>query len=441
MTQAPADSPRSASASYPAHGTEFQLWRWIPFLMVMGVTLFGALLWPSMTALPHREGPLAFTLLMVSVPLSLYVYGRARAAAAGRSLENRLLQQIEFGRSLLESFPDLILVFDLEERHTFVNSRARDVFGLTPEDLLGKKISDAGIHAPELIALYREVIAGKQFASAEYSTHRSDGSVISMRSTASRFFDSQGQLAGAILSVRDISTEKRFEQQAIQGERLAAMGAMIGGVAHELNNPLTSILGFSDLLQETQATDESRKYVALLQQQARRAAEIVRNLTYFATPPTPGKVHVNLADVLERTLNLHAYSLRKNGVSVDFVKPLNLPFVLGDPHQLMQVFLNLILNAEQSIREVRTQGTLRVRLESNAESVVIRFSDDGPGIRRETLGSIFDPFYTTKRPGRTGLGLSICRSVIKEHNGTIEAANAPEGGAVFTVTLPWVKLS
>jgi two-component system, NtrC family, sensor kinase len=413
--------------------------------MVLIAAGFAILTWRSLVLLPNYEGPVALAVFIVGIPLSIYLYGSSREAAARRILENQLLQQNEFRRSLLESFPDLILVYDLEERHTFVSSRVHDLLGKNPEDLLGKKISDrldeAPIHAPELVTLYREVVAGSRFASAEYNVHRSDGSVRSMRSTASQFFDTQSKLAGVIISVRDISTEKKFEQQAIQGERLSAMGAMIGGVAHELNNPLTSILGFSDLLQDTQTSDESRRYVVLLQQQARRAAEIVRNLTYFATPPTPGKARVNLTDILDRTLNLHAYSLRKNGITIDFVRPSNLPFVMGDPHQLMQVFLNLIINAEQSIREAGAKGTLRVRLEKHAESVIVVLSDDGPGIRPDTLGNIFDPFYTTKRPGRTGLGLSICRSVIKEHNGTIEAANSPEGGAVFTVTLPGIAPS
>jgi signal transduction histidine kinase len=240
-----------------------------------------------------------------------------------------------------------------------------------------------------------------------------------------------------IICVRDITTEKKFEHQVVQSERLAAMGAMIGGVAHELNNPLTSILGVSELLQDSQTTDSARKQIAMLQQQARRAAEIVRNLTYFATPPTPGKTRVNLGDVVERTLNLHAYSLRKNNITVDFVRETGLPQVQGDPHQLMQVFLNLVMNAEQAIREAHDRGTLRIRLGTGGESVWASFLDDGPGIPSEVLASIFDPFYTTKRPGRgTGLGLSICKSVMKEHNGTIEAANAPGGGAVFTVTLP-----
>jgi signal transduction histidine kinase len=223
----------------------------------------------------------------------------------------------------------------------------------------------------------------------------------------------------------------------VQSERLAAMGQMIGGVAHELNNPLTSILGVSELLQDNETNDTARKQLVMLQQQARRAAEIVQNLTYFSRPPAPGKSSINLAEVVERTLNLHAYSLRKNNVTVDFLKEPNLPHALGDPHQLMQVFLNLIVNAEQAIREARDRGTIRIRLGKTNNTVWVSFQDDGHGIPPETLPSIFDPFYTTKRPGRgTGLGLSICKAVMKEHSGSVEAENAPGGGAIFTVSLP-----
>jgi two-component system NtrC family sensor kinase len=214
------------------------------------------------------------------------------------------------------------------------------------------------------------------------------------------------------------------------------MGAMIGGVAHELNNPLTSILGVSELLEDSQATESARKQIAILQQQARRAAEIVHNLTFFATPPSPGKTAVSLAEIVERTLNLHSYSLRKNNITVDFLREPNSPYVQADPHQLMQVFLNLIMNAEQAMRETRDRGTLRIRLGNSIDTAWASFQDDGPGIPPENIDSIFDPFYTTKRPGRgTGLGLSICKSIVREHNGTIEAANATGGGAVFTVTL------
>jgi PAS domain S-box-containing protein len=355
-----------------------------------------------------------------------------------RKLERQVAQQEEFRRRLLESFPDLILVVGPDERCTFVSSRVQEILGCKSEDLLEKKISETQANSPELVALFHVVVSGNQaIASVEYGTRHRDGSGRSMRASASQFFDADSKLAGVIISLHDITTEKKFEQQLIQSERLAAMGAMIGGVAHELNNPLTSILGVSELLQDSQTTDSARKQIAILQQQARRAAEIVHNLTYFSTPPTPGKTRINIADIVERTLNLHAYSLRKNNITVDYVRENGLPYAQGDPHQLMQVFLNLILNAEQAIRAGRDRGTLRIRLGANDGTVWASFLDDGPGIPSDILSNIFDPFYTTKRPGRgTGLGLSICKSVMKEHQGSVEAANAPGGGAVFTVVLP-----
>ncbi|HZQ93988.1 MAG TPA: PAS domain S-box protein [Candidatus Sulfotelmatobacter sp.] len=360
-----------------------------------------------------------------------------------RNMEWELAQQEEFRRHLLESFPDLILVVDLEERYTFVSSRARDLLGYEPKDMLRKKISDLENHSPELAALYRDVVSGNQvFGAAEYSARHRNGSWRTMRASASQLLDAEKKINGVIISVRDITIERKLEQQVVQGERLAAMGAMIGGVAHELNNPLTAILGVSELLQDVEGNETARKQVALLQQQARRAAEIVQNLTYFARPPAPGKSRINLTEVVERTLNLHAYSLRKNSITIDFLKENGIPYALGDPHQLMQVFLNLILNAEQAIREVRDRGTLRIRLGRGDNTVWVSFHDDGPGIPKEILPSIFDPFYTTKRPGRgTGLGLSICKSVMKEHSGSIEATNAPDGGAVFTVTLPMAAVN
>ena len=354
-----------------------------------------------------------------------------------RKLEHQLLQQEEFRRRLLDSFPDLILVVDLQERYTFVSARVHDLLGYQSEDLLDRRISETEDHSPELAALYHDVVSNnRSFGAAEFSARHHNGSWLTMRASASQFFAADSKLAGVIISVRDITTERKLEQQIVQSERLAAMGAMIGGVAHELNNPLTSILGVSELLQDSQTTDAARKQIGILQQQARRAAEIVHNLTYFATPPTPGKAPVNMAEIVERTLNLHSYSLRKNSITVDFIREPNQPFVKADPHQLMQVFLNLILNAEQAIREIRDRGTLRIRLGNTDNAVWASFQDDGPGIPPDILTSIFDPFYTTKRPGRgTGLGLSICKSVMKEHNGSIDAANAPGGGAVFTVTL------
>ncbi|PYX22355.1 MAG: hypothetical protein DMG82_14820 [Acidobacteria bacterium] len=355
-----------------------------------------------------------------------------------RTMEMRIRQQEQFRQKLLESFPDLILVVDLDERYGFASSRIRDLLGYRPEELVGKKIEDMQDHSPEFLQLYRDVASGRQlFASSEYGALHRDGSWRTMRASASQLFDTENKLSGVIISVRDITVEKKFEQQIIQSERLAAMGQMIGGFAHELNNPLTAILGMSDLLKEGETNEARNRQLSILHQQARRATEIVQNLMYFSRPPAPGKSQVDLNELVERTLHLHAYSLRKNNITADFLREQNSPQVTGDPHQLMQVFLNLVLNAEQAIREARDKGTLRIRLGKTDKNVSVIFQDDGPGIAPDILPNIFDPFYTTKRPGRgTGLGLSICKAVLKEHNGNIEASSAPGGGAVFTVTLP-----
>ncbi|MGA2978731.1 MAG: PAS domain S-box protein [Terriglobales bacterium] len=355
-----------------------------------------------------------------------------------RALEQQLHRQEEFRRHLLESFPDLILVLDLKGQYTFVSARIAELLGYGPEYLMGKNIEDPESTSPELAALYRAVATGQSaLASCEYSSRHRDGSGRSMLGVASPLLDADGKPAGVIISVRDVTMEKRLEQQIIQSERLAAMGQMIGGFAHELNNPLTSILGMAELLQEGDISEASRKQIGILHQQARRAAEIVQNLQYFARPPAPGRSQVNLNELVQRTVQMQAYPLRKSNITVDFLPEPAIPAVVADPNQLMQVFLNLLLNAEQAIRENREKGTIRVRIGRNPDSVWIIFQDDGPGIVPENLAHIFDPFFTTKRPGRgTGLGLSICKTVLREHGGNIEAATAPDGGAVFTLTLP-----
>jgi PAS domain S-box-containing protein len=371
-----------------------------------------------------------------------------------RAMERQLRGQEDFRRHLLESFPDLILVLDLKGQYTFVSPRIRELLGYGPDELLGKSVDDAENSSPELAKLYKSVSSGEDTrASSEFGARHQDGTWRTMLGMASPLVDADGKPTGVIISVRDVTTEKKLEQQIIQSERLAAMGQMIGGFAHELNNPLTTILGMAELLQEGGVTETGRKQVVVLHQQARRAAEIVQNLQYFARPPAPGRSQVNLNELVQRTVHLQSYPLRKSNITVDFLPETTLPAVVADPNQLMQVFLNLLLNAEQAIREGREKGTIRVRLgrgapvgsvggavataPANANSVWIVFQDDGPGIAPENLPHIFDPFFTTKRPGRgTGLGLSICKTVLREHGGNIEASSAPGGGAVFTITLP-----
>ncbi len=355
-----------------------------------------------------------------------------------RALEQQLRRQEEFRRHLLESFPDLILVLDLHGKYTFVSARIAELLGYGPDHLLGKSVDDAESTSPDLAALYRTVAAGlSSLISSEYGSRHRDGSWRTMLGMASPLLDAEGKPAGVIISVRDVTMEKKLELQIIQSERLAAMGQMIGGFAHELNNPLTSILGMAELLQEGETSEGARKQIAILHQQARRAAEIVQNLQYFARPPAPGRSQVNLNELVQRIVQMQAYPLRKSNITVDFLPEPAIPTIVADPNQLMQVFLNLLLNAEQAIRENRQKGTIRIRIGRKPDSAWIVFHDDGPGIAPENLAHIFDPFFTTKRPGRgTGLGLSICKTVLREHGGNIEAATAPDGGAVFTITLP-----
>jgi PAS domain S-box-containing protein len=355
-----------------------------------------------------------------------------------RALERQLKRQEEFRQRLLESFPDLILVLDLKGKYTFVSARIGELLGYGPEHLIGKNVDDVENTSPELAGLYRTVATGQSaLTSCEYGSRHHDGSWRTMLGMASPLLDADRKPVGVIISVRDVTMEKKLEQQIIQSERLAAMGQMIGGFAHELNNPLTSILGMAELLQEGETSEGARKQIAVLHKEARRAAEIVQNLQYFARPPAPGRSQVNLNELVQRVVQMQAYPLRKSNITVDFLPEPAIPAIVADPNQLMQVFLNLLLNAEQAIRENRDKGTIRVRIGRKPDSVWVVFQDDGPGIAPENLAHIFDPFFTTKRPGRgTGLGLSICKTVLREHGGNIEVATAPDGGALFTITLP-----
>jgi CheY-like chemotaxis protein len=192
------------------------------------------------------------------------------------------------------------------------------------------------------------------------------------------------------------------------------------------------------LLREGQTDPEAtRRQLEITHRQARRAARIVQNLLEFSRPASPQKKSVDLNSIVDRTLQLHEHSLRRNNVEVDFRPQPDFPGVIGDANQLIQVFLNLVTNAEQAIREVRESGRIQIRFARVGSRISLTFQDDGVGIRPDSVQRIFDPFYTTKRPGGgTGLGLSICLSIVREHGGTIEAEALPGGGSAVTVYLP-----
>jgi len=361
-----------------------------------------------------------------------------------REMEHQLHQQQEFARRLVDNFPDLILVLDTASRYTFVSPRCFEVMGYTLEE--AQHMEFGGRTHPEdlpaALSVYKDILAGKQsFASLELRVRHKQGEWRRILFNFSPLSDERGNIEGVVLSGRDVTDIKRLEEQLIQAEKLAAMGQMLAGVAHELNNPLTAVLGVTELLRERAQTDESTKrQLELTHRQARRAARIVQNLLEFSRPASPQKKPLDVNNLIERTLQLHEHSLRRNAIEVDFHPQPEFPGVVGDANQLIQVFLNLVSNAEQAIREVRDSGRLQIRLGKVANRISVAFQDDGVGIRPEALPRIFDPFYTTKRPGGgTGLGLSICMSIIREHGGTIEAESLPAGGSAFTVYLPCVR--
>jgi len=358
-----------------------------------------------------------------------------------RAIEKQLYQQQEFARRLVDSFPDLIFVVDTERRYNFVSPKFKEVLGYEPAEIIGLTFGER-THVddrPAMIALFDDLVAGKQtFASIEVRVRHKQGEWRSLKCNFSPLFDEQGRIEGAVVSGRDVTEVKRLETQLIQAEKLAAMGQMLAGVAHELNNPLTAILGASELLRERQGVDDNTKrQLEMTHRQARRAARIVQNLLEFSRPASPLKKTLDLNVVIDRTLQLQDHSLRRNNVEVEFQAVPGLPPIVGDANQLIQIFLNLISNAEQAIREARPSGRIQIRLGRSGNRVTATVQDDGVGISPDVLPKLFDPFFTTKRPGGgTGLGLSICMSIVREHGGNIEASSLPAGGAAFTVTLP-----
>lgn len=228
---------------------------------------------------------------------------------------------------------------------------------------------------------------------------------------------------------------RRTQEQLLQSEKMSAVGQLISGVAHELNNPLTAILGYTQLLETEPLEERIRDFIQKLQKQAQRTQKIVQNLLSFARQHKPRRLHVDLRTIIEDTVALRDYDLKVNNIVVDRdFEPL-LPSVIADPHQLEQVYLNIINNAADAMLDGARGGLLRIRVFSENSQVVSEFHDSGPGI--DDPKHAFDPFYTTKVVGKgTGLGLSICYGIVKEHGGEISAQNHPAGGAVLQVRLP-----
>ncbi len=234
---------------------------------------------------------------------------------------------------------------------------------------------------------------------------------------------------------------KRTQSKLIQAEKLSAIGQLVAGVAHELNNPLTAIIGYSQLLLDACSDGAMREDLERISREAQRSARIVRNLLAFARQQQMEKVPIDLAEVLNKTLDLVVYHLEMDNILLVRDIDDEPMVVVGDVHQLQQVFLNLINNAHQAMHKAHGGGTLTIRAGPTERGTVqVKVMDDGPGIPPEVMGRIFDPFFTTKDVGEgTGLGLSICLGIVQEHGGDIWAESEVGGGTVMTVELPLYK--
>src|SRR5438093_1961184 len=243
-----------------------------------------------------------------------------------------------------------------------------------------------------------------------------------------------------VVMVEDVTEQQALETQLVQSEKLAAVGQLVSGVAHELNNPLTSIAGLSEfLLEQKELGKKDRGHLQVIQEQAERASRIVRNLLTFARKGSAERVPVDLNDVIRRTLSLTAYDLKLKDITVERELSGALPEVFGDRHGLQQVVLNLITNAAQAVAENPRERPREITVSTWFDGQVhLRVADTGPGIPDEVVQSVFTPFFTTKEPGKgTGLGLSITYSIVESHGGQIVLEpRGPRGGAAFRVDLP-----
>jgi signal transduction histidine kinase/ActR/RegA family two-component response regulator len=252
--------------------------------------------------------------------------------------------------------------------------------------------------------------------------------------------DSEGVRIGWLEVFRDITGQRLIQSTLLQMEKMAALGELVSGIAHELNNPLTSIQGYAQLLLSRRTIQDRAGDALRILQEAERAARIVKNLLLFSRETKPERRAVQLNEVIERTVALRAYELKVQNIELELALDPVLPQTLADAAQLQQVVLNLIVNAEQAIVADRAEeprnGRILIRTRRLArDRLGMEVSDDGPGIAPEIAARIFDPFFTTKFTGR-GLGLAAVLGIIRSHKGSIAVDSTPGVGSTFTVVLP-----
>jgi two-component system NtrC family sensor kinase len=354
-----------------------------------------------------------------------------------------LRRERDFNWSILNHTQNIILVLDASGRIGYVNHRAAEI-GYSVEALQGLPLARLihTSHRPIFQEALRTVLDTGAVQRLELPFLRREGSMTRFVVHLSSMREKSGDKSSAVVVMTDVTEASLLQAKLAHAEKMAALGQLVSGVAHEVNNPLSGIVGFSDLLLENPDLPEfARENIGIILQEAERTRLIVQNMLRFARelPPQRELVHINA--VLRQTLKLRSYGLANRNVEILERLAEDLPVVVADPHQIEQVFLNILNNAFDAIEQSGRAGRIEVETIACAENVEIYFCDNGPGI--SNADRIFEPFFTTKPVGKgTGLGLSICYGIIQAHDGEILCRNNPNAdGCTFLIRLPAAAIS
>jgi PAS domain S-box-containing protein len=372
--------------------------------------------------------------------ISRNVTGRKRADEALRQSEERY-------RTILQEMDEGYYEVDLAGNYTFVNDVICNKLGYSKDKLMGMNYR---VYTPEedvksIYKVYNEVYrTGMPRRWYPIVNIAKDGTRIFIENSILPIRNSDGQIIGFRGISRDVTERKHMEEERQQLEqkaqfasRLASVGEMASGIAHEINNPLTGVIGYAQLLLQEDLPDNVRKDLETINDGAKRVANVVQRLLAFARQSKPQRTYVNINEVVATTLELRGYHLQTSSIEVRTELAPDLPLTIADGGQLQQVFLNLIVNAETEMSLAHGSGKLTVKTEQVDNAIRISFKDDGPGVAEENLERIFEPFFTTREVGQgTGLGLSVCYGIVSAHGGRIYTESKQGKGAVFIIELP-----
>ena len=373
------------------------------------------------------------------------------SALEKKQAERALIESEKKFKEIFNNVSDEIFYSDIYGTLIDVNERAVDIFGHRPEEVIGRNFAEIDALPPDeldrLIELFMKCVETGEALQPliEVRGKHRKGYEVPIEMSIRTVTNDHGELTGFLGIMRDISERKRAEEEKLRMEqqflltgRLAAVGELAAGVAHELNNPLAAVQAYAELISSEENLDENlRKDLETIFREAQRASRITGNLLSFARKHEPEKRSISINEVVEKSIELNAYRMKVNNIEVTMDLDPDLPKTMADFHQLQQVFVNLLNNAEQAMTESKKRGKLHVKSEISHNMIRITLTDNGPGIPENNLRRIFDPFFTTKEVGKgTGLGLSLCFGIIEQHAGRIYAKSKLGKGTSFFVEIP-----